>query len=381
MAARKIDGTWYVDFYFRRERVRMRAPLNTRAGAEQYERALRAELTEHGNLERLDPLRQKAERDEMPTFAEFADRWLSTYVDVNNKPSERWSKRQMLRANILPRLGSRAIDAVSPCEIERFKAELLARGLSPKTINNHLTVIRKMLMTASEWGLVAHVPLIRRLKASPPPFQYLTPPQVSAVATHIGEEPWPTLVLTAAGTGLRYSELIALQWADLTCVNSRYTLTVTRGYVRGEYSSTKTHRIRYVPLPRHVADAVLALPRKGNLIFAWGGRPIPYQRARKRLARATDRAGVPDIGWHALRHTYASELAQRGAPLQIIRDLLGHTNVQMTNRYAHMSPETLLRAVDLLDAPKVVWAAGGQSEAPATPTLAVKRRDDRCFSA
>jgi len=73
------------------------------------------------------------------------------------------------------------------------------------------------------------------------------------------------------------------------------------------------------------------------------------------LRRALNRAGISReegrIGWHDLRHTYASHLAMRGVPLKVIQELMGHVTIEMTERYAHLSPDTRREAVGVLDRP------------------------------
>src|SRR5689334_20064199 len=69
------------------------------------------------------------------------------------------------------------------------------------------------------------------------------------------------------------------------------------------------------------------------------------------LWRATRRAGLRRIGWHTLRHTFASHLAMRGVALKVIQELMGHATIEMTMRYAHLSPEARESAVQELDRP------------------------------
>ena len=71
------------------------------------------------------------------------------------------------------------------------------------------------------------------------------------------------------------------------------------------------------------------------------------------------KAGLREIGWHVLRHTFASHLAMRGAPLKAIQELLGHATIQMTMRYAHLAPEVVNETVRLLDAPSGEWVPDG----------------------
>ena len=67
------------------------------------------------------------------------------------------------------------------------------------------------------------------------------------------------------------------------------------------------------------------------------------------LNRITKRAGLRHIGWHVLRHTFASQLASAGVPIIAIKELLGHSDINMTMRYAHLAPSTLYRAISVFD--------------------------------
>lgn len=73
-----------------------------------------------------------------------------------------------------------------------------------------------------------------------------------------------------------------------------------------------------------------------------------YDAADRFLARLCRRTGVRDIGWHTFRHTFATQLVDHGAAMREIQELLGHTTITMTEKYAHVAPTSLRRAVDLL---------------------------------
>ena len=80
------------------------------------------------------------------------------------------------------------------------------------------------------------------------------------------------------------------------------------------------------------------------------GKRLADSESKNPLAHACKRAGLRPIGWHCRRHTFASHLAMRGATLKVIQDLLGHSTIVMTMRYAHLAPEVGRDAVRLLDA-------------------------------
>jgi site-specific recombinase XerD len=86
-----------------------------------------------------------------------------------------------------------------------------------------------------------------------------------------------------------------------------------------------------------------------------GGEPLTPGLLKWPLERALRKAGIARdvgrIGWHDLRHTYGSHLAIRGVPIKVIQELMGHASIEMTLKYAHLSPETKQHAVQVLDQP------------------------------
>jgi len=175
------------------------------------------------------------------------------------------------------------------------------------------------------------------------------------------------LVFMAARTGLRFSELSALEWHDVDF--GRRTVTIRRANVGGHIGTPKNGRIRYVPLTNDVIEKLKTLNRDCNFIFHRGSKLLIYWPSLCFLQRACKRTNIEPIGWHTLRHTFASQLASKGASMQAIKDLLGHSTLTMTLRYAHLAPETLRDTIELLEPqqPSKVWATSGQRDIPAAP--------------
>ena len=134
------------------------APVQNKRAAEQYERELRAELV-NGS-----PKVEKEVVEEAPRFEAFARDFLATYAKNNNKPSEVRSKDAILRVHLVPAFGKLRLDAIGPKEVETYKVRKLTEGSSPKSVNNHLTVLRRVLALAVEWGKLRTVPVIRWLR-------------------------------------------------------------------------------------------------------------------------------------------------------------------------------------------------------------------------
>lgn len=348
MPVRIHKGSWWIDFSYAGVRFRKRSPVDSRAGALDFEVFLRREITRLGSPAALKrALDAPAVAASLPTYAVFAERWLREYAHTNNKESEFRTKRYALRNHLVPTFGALPLDAITVPLIEQFKSGLRARRLSAKTINNKLTILRRSLATAVEWGLLEHMPRVQFLKTEPPPFHFLEESEVAALVD-AARGVFAAMILIAARTGLRFGELAGLHWDDVDLVARR--ICVRRSLVCGIEGSPKNHRVRYVGLTRDAAAVLGSLPQSdAGYVFTNHGRPVTMGAAQNQLARACERAKLPRIGWHVLRHTFASQLAIRGASLQAIRGLLGHSTITMTLRYAHLSDQALQDTIALLE--------------------------------
>ena len=324
----------------RLRRVRKITPTQTRRAAEKFEHQIRAELMEADD-------REVPALPEAPRFAAFAEQFVSTYAVTNNKHAEVISKRKILRVHLVPAFGDLRLDQVGLAEIEEFKAGKLTAGLAKKTINNHLTVLRKLLSTAVEWRLLSMVPPIRWLRAPAGEFDFLTFEEADRLIVG-AEKEWRAMVTIALRTGLRHGELIGLRWIDVDLGSGR--LVVRQAVSEGVIDTPKNGRTREVPLCKQALDALRDRPRNGQYVFcASDGSLLTHAQTRWPLKRALKNAGLRHIGWHSLRHSFASHLVMRGAPIKSVQELLGHCSIEMTMRYAHLSPDVRRDAVKLLD--------------------------------
>lgn len=128
-------------------------------------------------------------------------------------------------------------------------------------------------------------------------------------------------------------------------------LVVRQNVVRGRVGTPKSGKPREIPLGDEVLSALKGHRHlRGELVFSDAdGRFLAKGECKHPLWRACKRAGLRRIGWHVLRHAFASHLVMRGATLKVVQELLGHSTILMTMRYAHLGPEVARDAVRLLD--------------------------------
>jgi len=288
------------------------------------------------------------------------------------------TKEVALRHHIVPAIGHLRLDQVTYAVIEDLKLALSRKAAHPrnrddkkpkyrprvrnlesqepkptfkaKSINNALTVIRRMLVIARKRGLITTVPEIDWLKVPPQEFDFLDFEEADRLLAAV-DEWWRTMVLVALRTGMRMGELIALRWQDVDLVAGK--VTVKQNAVKGRIGTPKSGKAREIALSNDTVAALKAHRHlRGPLVFcAMDGRMLKYTELRHPLWRACRKAGLRPVQWHALRHSFASHLVMRGVPLKAVQELLGHSTIQMTMRYAHLTPQVTRDAVNLLDRP------------------------------
>lgn len=358
MTTRRIAKAWYADFRFthpdgRTERIRKRSPVQTKRGAEEFERQLRdAMLTGRTNKE-------------VPRFKDFAQEFLETYAKANNKPSEQAAKESILRVHLVPAFGRMALDEISVREVEHLKARLLAKGLKPKSVNNALTVLGRLLNYAAEVGVITSAPRVKFLKVMQPKFDFLTFEELERLVEAAEDEvDVQAAIIVGADAGLRAGEIRALEWQDVDMKARR--LTVRQADWRGFIGTPKGRRSRTLDLTERLWRILQGIRHlRGEVVFCHAdGRRWNRTEMDTKLWRVCKRAGLRRIGWHVLRHTFCSHLAMQGVTAKAIQELAGHSSLSTTERYMHLTPDVTSAAIKKLDARPVGnrWAMGGDVE-------------------
>lgn len=291
---------------------------------------------------------------QVPTLSEFKARFVAGHVKAEAlKPSTADTIESILTRHLIPTFGAMKLDAIDDESVARFKGALVEAGMSPKTVNNNLTVLSVILRRAVAWKVLEAMPCtIRLLKVPPPAFSFYDFGEYARLldAARALDPRIEIMVLLAGDAGLRRGEVLGLEWTDVDA--KRSTIHVQRSVYGAHVTTPKGGRSRRVPMTGRLAEALrnhrhLRGPR---VLVHEDGSPVAKKALEEWMQKATRKAGLPSSReLHALRHTFCSHLAMQGAPAKAIQELAGHMNLTTTLRYMHLSPAAKDAAVRLLD--------------------------------
>ena len=308
----------------------------------------------------------------IPTVADYLREWLTVYADVHCKLSTASGYRIVLERHVIPALGTKRLHDVSRADIKRLIAHWLTEGKKKRTIHNILTPLKEAYQHAIDDGLVAVNPVLhmgRALQSRESADAHIDPLTADEVRTvlqqakHTAPLLYP-LFLCAVRTGMRQGELLGLQWGDLD-FHGQF-IEVRRAIVRRQITTTKTHKIRRVDMSPQLAQVLQALKETRELNAAMTGSTVAdwvflgptHQRMSNELVRKAFRAcltaaGLRQVRFHDLRHTFASLLIQQGANVKYIQQQLGHGSISITlDIYSHLFHGDHRHHVHQLDDPQ-----------------------------
>jgi integrase len=315
----------------------------TQAEAKLREKRAEIQITPRASGERLD-VAQVGRRYRL--HIERKGRKRST---VQNVESE-------VRVHLAPFFAGRAMDAITTEDVIDLVLLLEdSKELAPKTIRNIVATLSALFNYAMQRRCATANPCTGvELPAVPESgeIRFLTLDEVDRLVEHARPGEFQALdraiFLTAAMTGLRKGELLALRWKDVDWTAGR--IRVRQNYVRGEFGTPKSKRSsRSVPMADEVAgelDRLCTQSRwqgEDDLVFAHRltGGPLPKANVTRRM-RAALKAAKLDTShrFHDLRHTFGTMMAAAGVPMRTLQEWMGHRDLATTQRYADYAPST-----------------------------------------
>jgi integrase len=354
------NGMWWVSYFRHGRRVSRSTNETTRGRAQAYVRQLNLQATDPGEIQTLFEM----------TLGTAAARYVELLLmSKGRKPGRRVRRsvrNEILRVRRVEDFFGRdrpVIDLMEQHAIGEFNYTLL-HEMKPSSANRYLILVKAILNRAYEWGAIPRKPEIRLNKETVPPFRALSSHEETRLLEFCADS-IRDFVIFLLDTGARRSEALELTW-DNVDLDRRPRPVV-------HLTETKGGRVRSVPLPlrstRMLQRRRRQIPISQRFVFierarkniwetnasgqlyAQKGNWIPLSALTKRWTEARAAAGLLDCRMHDLRHTYASKLVRNGVPLLQVCRLLGHFNISVTMRYAHLGVQDLDDYIGVLDYP------------------------------
>ena len=269
-----------------------------------------------------------------PCFADFLTEFQQ---DFSGWSPVTWRGLSGVLRGLDGEFGKQLLSEITPRSIDRYLSRRRREdGLSAATCNRYLAALKTLFKQARIWGYLEDLPtdaLTMQKEGSKVP-DALTDEELIRLLQHC-TEPVYTIVVVAADTGMRKSEIGRLCWGDIDF--DAGIITIRR---------TKNGRFRAIPMTKRLREQLLAImpapPGPTATVFT-------HVNVGRRLETAAKDAGIPHVHMHRLRHTFATRLRDRGVPLDRVMELLGHSSYQMVLRYAKARPHQLVDAISSLN--------------------------------
>lgn len=286
--------------------------------------------------------------DEM-LLKDFVNNIYSPWVKQHRRAGEDTLK--MIKRTFAGLLKKRICD-IKKHEAIEIQTKLIARGLKKATINRVTTALKGALSWGVKTEWLSRNPLERLPKLreddSRHIIRYLSVEERKRLMKTIEdrEDHIKPMVILSLNTGIRQGTLFALKWEDINFTERTITLRA---------SIVKAMKHSVIPVNGAAIDALLVwqevLRRKkitSDLVFPSPQGGGEMDNVKKAWAATLKEAEIESFRWHDMRHDFASQLVMKGVDLNTVRELLGHGDIKMTLKYAHLAPEVKRSAVDLL---------------------------------
>ncbi|MBN1348962.1 site-specific integrase [candidate division KSB1 bacterium] len=326
---KRTDGTtaWYYDFMH--DRVRYRG-----IGGATKTQALRA--LEKRRSEVLSGEFGMVNKVGNPKIEQFAEVYLQRRQHLRSHKRDAVSVRALLKF-----FKGEFLMSIKASDIEDYIGKRRKEGVSNATINRELACLKKMYNLAIKWGEAKRNPVIdvEFLEEPPGRTRFLSEEEAQRLIQCSSNHIKP-IVMTALNTGMRLGEILALRWEHVHIRN------VIEPYL--EVAQTKNNKKRFIPLNDDMVDLFISLEDNGSQYVFLGTRGERLTTISKPFISALKRAGIEDFRFHDLRHTFASHYIMNGGDLLALKEILGHSDLKMVQRYAHLASSHKRRQINNL---------------------------------
>ena len=289
-----------------------------------------------------DPAGDKRVKRRVPTLSYFVQFHYLSYIKQYKRSWK--ADDSMLKTHILPKFGSQHMDKITTQAISDFHHGLVSKGLAKGTANRGLVLMKYMFNVALKWDIpgvtVNPAKDVKLFEANNARERYLTVEETQRLLAAVEKSKnsqlkyiVPLLLLL----GCRKRELLDARWEEFDLDRRIWRI-----------SMSKSGKSRHVPLSKAALDIIQKLPRFDGCPYLIPNPDTlkPHVQIHRAWNNARIAAGLPDVRMHDLRHSMASNMVNSGRSIYEVAKVLGHSQLKTTQRYAHLSQETLLEAMD-----------------------------------
>lgn len=267
------------------------------------------------------------------SFSEALLRYAKAAKQENLKSFQRSSRYRL--NHLKDRFGSFMLSEITLTIVQDYMDERM-REATRSTVQRDASTLRAIMNKAYREGLMDKPPKFPRFKSLHSRKRWLTLKEEQKLISHASPHLIP-IICFAVDTGGRLSEILNLDWREVDLSNKRV-----------RFIKTKNGEDRSIPLcDRAIAVLSSLKPKEIGPVFTFRGQKIANVDTSFRKARS--KAGLEDVRFHDLRHTFASRLVQGGVPLYDVQHLMGHKSLDMVQRYAHLAPDFGEKAIQTLN--------------------------------
>lgn len=288
-----------------------------------------------------DPAAKKADVKAIPTYAELATRHLA-HAKTYQRSYD--TTEMYMRRHILPHWGKLRLSEIHQPDVAQWLASKSAEGLAPATVEKIRVIFGRSFELAIEWDVpgATRNPThgIKRPPINNARQRYLSPAdaqRLQAAVANSRNKQLKYIVALLLLTGARSGELLKAEWQHVDLERRSWLIP-----------TSKTGKARHVPLSQSAIDIIRQVPRFADCPYLLPNPDTlrPFIEIKHAWQHARDKAGLPGLRVHDLRHSAASFMINAGVDLFAVGRVLGHADHKSTMRYSHLANDTLLAAVE-----------------------------------
>ena len=286
------------------------------------------------------------------TLHEFFDEQYYPFAKVTKRRPE--LDKFIFDKHIRNQIGGLLLSEISPAIMDRWVMTLVGTNNKASTINKHIFLLNRLLNLAEGWGYLDENKFknrrIKQLKVGEQPQRFLHEREIKMLITACEQDAHPHIayfVQLLILTGARKGEARLMKWGYVDQQHGVWVVPLSKNGKKRLITLSKS-ALKVLSETKTLNISLNLSTNDDDYVFVNPKTRFSYQSFYAAWHRIRHKVGLDSVRIHDLRHTYASLLINNGASIYEVQKLLGHHHISMTERYAHLLPNTLHQRVEML---------------------------------